>query len=238
MDKLAKVMGGVPRLKLMRLFLFNPQGSFDEKTLARRAQLTPAVLKEELQFLSSARLIRKKYRAPLKQVVRKKSNKHSARSKTKTRITLKAQPTLWSLNNAFPFWKELTALMTAVAPMGEPALINKFEKLGRLKLLVTAGVFTGTPESSLDVLVVADQIPKNTIDRLMGALEAEMGRELRYAAFETEEFLYRLNLYDRLLRDVFDFQHKILLDKLHGSYEHRSPLYPQRAVRTPDKMIQ
>lgn len=235
MDKLAKVMGGLPRLKLMRLFLFNPQSFFDEKTLARRTQLTPAALRQELQFLYTARLIRKKSRVMLNKV---KTKTKKSSKKTKKQVRAKAQPITWVLNANFPFWKELTALMTAVAPMGESALVNKFEKLGRMKLLVTAGIFTGTPESSLDVLIVADHLPKNMVDRVMNSLEAEMGRELRYAAFETSEFLYRLNLYDRLLRDVFDFQHKILLDKLHGSYEHRSPLYPQRAVRTADKMLQ
>ena len=37
------------------------------------------------------------------------------------------------------------------------------------------------------------------------ALLAELGRELRYASFTTEDFKYRVGVYDRLIRDVFDF---------------------------------
>ena len=45
-------------------------------------------------------------------------------------------------------------------------------------------------------------------------LEAELGRELRFAAFTTEDFKYRVGVYDRLVRDVLDFPNRILLDKI------------------------
>ena len=48
----------------------------------------------------------------------------------------------------------------------------------------------------------------------MHALEAELGREIRYAFFTTPDFRYRLGVYDRLLRDVFDYPHRVLLDKI------------------------
>ena len=44
--------------------------------------------------------------------------------------------------------------------------------------------------------------------------DAELGREIRYASFETEDFRYRLGAYDRLLRDVFDYPHSLLIDKI------------------------
>jgi hypothetical protein len=43
------------------------------------------------------------------------------------------------------------------------------------------------------------------------ALEAEIGREIVYAVFDYKEFLYRLNMYDKLIRDVLDFPHKVLV---------------------------
>ena len=45
-------------------------------------------------------------------------------------------------------------------------------------------------------------------------LEAMMGIELRYAAFSTNDFMYRMSIYDRLLRDVLDYPHQIIVDKL------------------------
>ena len=42
-------------------------------------------------------------------------------------------------------------------------------------------------------------------------LEAEIGAELTYATFETKEFIYRLNMYDKLVRDILDFPHEVVL---------------------------
>ena len=43
-------------------------------------------------------------------------------------------------------------------------------------------------------------------------LEAEIGKELAYAVFDTPDFLYRANMYDKLVRDVIDFPHEKVLD--------------------------
>jgi hypothetical protein len=45
-------------------------------------------------------------------------------------------------------------------------------------------------------------------------LESEIGRELRYALLTTQEFFYRLNMNDHLLRDVLDYNHRIMFDRL------------------------
>src|SRR3989344_3768467 len=45
------------------------------------------------------------------------------------------------------------------------------------------------------------------------AIEAELGRELRYASFTTDDFNYRLGIYDRLIRDIFDYPHQAILDR-------------------------
>jgi hypothetical protein len=52
---------------------------------------------------------------------------------------------------------------------------------------------------------------KNKIEEVVRKLEAEIGTELVYAVFETKEFIYRLNMYDKLIRDILDFPHEILL---------------------------
>ena len=45
-------------------------------------------------------------------------------------------------------------------------------------------------------------------------MEAEMGRELQYATLSTEEFFYRRSIGDRLVRDVVDFPHEVLVDRI------------------------
>ena len=46
------------------------------------------------------------------------------------------------------------------------------------------------------------------------ALEAELGIEIRYATFSTDDLLYRVGMYDKLTRDVFDYPYQILIDKI------------------------
>jgi len=37
---------------------------------------------------------------------------------------------------------------------------------------------------------------------------------VRYAAFPSDEFQYRLDVYDKLIRDVFDYPHRIIVDRI------------------------
>jgi hypothetical protein len=60
---------------------------------------------------------------------------------------------------------------------------------------------------------------KAAVDRVIHTLESELGSELRYAVFETSDFSYRLNIYDKLIRDVFDFPHEKILDRIGITYK-------------------
>jgi len=62
--------------------------------------------------------------------------------------------------------------------------------------------------------VVGDRLEERSLDTAVQKLEAELGRELRFAAFSTEEFRYRVGVYDRLIRDALDYPHKVILDKI------------------------
>ena len=55
---------------------------------------------------------------------------------------------------------------------------------------------------------------KNTLSSVIKSIEAELGKELTYAYFETQDYQYRLSMYDKLIRDVLDYPHQVLLDKI------------------------
>jgi hypothetical protein len=61
---------------------------------------------------------------------------------------------------------------------------------------------------------VGDGVKKAKLDSIIKSVEAEVGKELRYAFFSTDEFKYRMSMYDKLVRDILDYPHKVLLDKL------------------------
>ena len=64
------------------------------------------------------------------------------------------------------------------------------------------------------MLVVGDRLKQAKLLSMMLSIEAELGKELRYAAFETTDFQYRLSIYDKLIRDILDCRHEKILNKL------------------------
>ena len=81
-------------------------------------------------------------------------------------------------------------------------------------MVIVSGVFIQNPESRVDLLIVGDNLKKGAITRIVKTMEAEIGKELIFASFETPDFHYRLGMYDKLVRDILDYPHQKLLDKL------------------------
>jgi hypothetical protein len=77
-------------------------------------------------------------------------------------------------------------------------------------MLVVAGAFLKDEKSRLDILVVGDSISQKKFENVVRNLESEIGKELRYSAFTTDEFKYRISMYDKLVCDVFDFEHEVV----------------------------
>jgi hypothetical protein len=72
-------------------------------------------------------------------------------------------------------------------------------------------VFIKNHDSRVDLLIVGNKMKKSKIEEGIRRIEAEIGTELTYAIFDTKEFLYRLNMYDKLIRDILDYPHEIVL---------------------------
>ncbi|OHA20478.1 MAG: hypothetical protein A2849_00580 [Candidatus Taylorbacteria bacterium RIFCSPHIGHO2_01_FULL_51_15] len=203
MDILGKLFGSESKVKIMRLFLFNPETPFTKEDVAERARVSVALARHELSLLRKMRLIRNK--GFVKRVLRKSGKKNKfVRTKVGGLI----------LNPTFPYFAELQRLLIDTSLLKGDEIVRKLSRAGRLKLVITAGVFIHDTESRVDMLVVADHLRRGTLEGIMRGLEAEIGKELQYAAFETGEFNYRLGMYDKLIRDILDFPHKTVLDRI------------------------
>jgi hypothetical protein len=187
MDSLAKLFGSPARVKLLRLFLFNDDLTFLATEAAFRARLTKEVARKELTQLVNAGILRKK--------------------------TGKS-PVGYSADKRFPHYDALRVFLRTTTDVSDSAIVTSFKKAGTVKLVVLSGLFTGALESKLDVLIVGDRMEERPLATAIHALEAELGRELRYACFTSEQFKYRLGVYDRLLRDVFDYPNRVIVDKI------------------------
>lgn len=187
MEPLAKIFGSPARLKILRLFLFNQSAQFTIADIAGRAKLTPVAVRRELADLLAAELLRKKgVRAAARYQVNPRFE-HLAAFDTFIRDTTNVRP---------------------------QDILAALRRVGVVRLAVLSGFFTSMIEPQVDLLVVGDHLDERVLATTVRSLEAELGREIRYAAFATDDFKYRRGVYDRLLRDVFDYPHRLLLDKI------------------------
>ena len=203
MDILGKLFGSESKVKIMRLFLFNPETPFVAETVADRIKAGLSSVRQELGTLRQMKLIRpKSFRV---RIVKRKNGKQR---------TVHRKLSGFALNASFPYLQELQRLLLNKSLLQGEEIRKRLASAGKLKLVIIAGLFIQNPESRLDILVVGDHLRKPQIRHKIKAMESEIGKELRYAAFETSEFNYRLGLYDKLVRDVLDYPHLVVFDRL------------------------
>jgi hypothetical protein len=195
MDTLAKLFGGQPRVKIMRLFLLNQECSFSIEDIMSRSRVTKANVRRELNALLAMGFI-----------------KHKMITKEGYRGSKKRVPA-WFLNNSFPYLNSVRDLLVDPKLILQEDLISRFRQAGKIKFMLVAGVFIGDSKNSrVDLLIVGDKLKKNIIQQVVKGLEAEIGKELDYVVFDSTEFKYRLDMYDKLVCDIIDYPHEKLVD--------------------------
>lgn len=202
MDTFGILFGSQARVKLMRLFLLNSEDVFEKDDIVKRSRVTAPVVKKEIAQLEKAGLIKKK------------SFFKEAKGKTTKGTPKKKRAYGWTLNHSFELLKQLREFIIDTEPMRKQEITNKFKNTGKVKLLIASGIFTQDHDTRIDLLVVGDDINKSSIENALRAVEAEVGREISYAYFDTQEFLYRVSICDKFVRDVVDYPHEKLINKL------------------------
>ena len=197
-DILGKLLGGVARVKIMRLFLLNPQQGFEAADVAERSRINISIARRLSNGLAGMEFVRK--RSFTKEITHKRTGKVS-----------KKRVQGWFLNTEFPYLSELRQLLVEGEFFKHEDIARRFRQAGRIHLLVLSGVFMHHSGNRLDILIVGDNIRRPAIQRTISVLESELGRELSYAVFDTSDFKYRVSMYDKLIRDVFDFPHERLI---------------------------
>ncbi|TAL49430.1 hypothetical protein EPN83_00790 [Patescibacteria group bacterium] len=203
MDTLSKLFGGTAKVKLLKLFVFNPGAIYDISDLARRTKENPRSVRRELPALRRVGLIKRK--SFYKTVLVKRRRR---------RLSKKVRTPGWIFNDHFKPRVPLQTFLITMSHLEPKEIARKLQRGGAVKLIIIAGTFIQDPESRVDLLVVGDHIRRGVIESAIKSIEAEMGRELRYTIFDTSEFRYRLAMYDKLVRDILDYPHEKILNKI------------------------
>ncbi len=196
-DPLAILFGSAARVKLLRFFLFNPSRHFTFDDISRRAKLVRRTARTEINALERAEVIKKK------QVY-----------ETKEGSDKKIRMQAYVLNKDFPDLQSLQNFLFETAPINGKTVLKHLRNAGPLDVVVVAGIFVRQFEQRLDILLAMKKLPTAKVENAIRALEAELGVEIRFAAFLTEDLVYRVGMYDKLTRDVFDYPHQIVVDRV------------------------
>lgn len=194
METLAKLFGGTARVKIMRLFLLNGGSAFEVDEIVSRSRVTKPNTRKEINALSAMGFIKQRT------LVREGSR------------GAKKRVTAWQLNSTFQYLDAVRDLLVDPHLLLEDDLTARFRQIGKIKLMVVSGVFIGDDKSRVDILLVGDKLKKNILQQVIKGLEAEIGKELDYVVFDTTEFKYRLDMYDKLVCDILDLPHQSLID--------------------------
>jgi hypothetical protein len=203
-DPLGKLFGTPARVKMLRLFLFNPETLYDKEEIAAKTRSPVRQVVKELQVLKSAKLIRQ--RNFTKTIFKKKDRQE---------VSVNKRVIGWGMDERFPYQRELRQFMLATIPVHDSDIAKRLSRAGRIALVVVGGSFLDPEtDSQIDLLVVGDRINRAYLEAAIKTIEAEIGRDIRYAQLTLPDFSYRRTIHDRLIRNVFDFPHRAVLDRM------------------------
>lgn len=196
-DPLSILFGSTARVKLLRFFLFNPSKEFLFDDISRRAKLVRRTARTEISSLEKAG------------VIKQKTMYIEVEGKTK-----KMKAVGYTLNKDFQELQALQTFLFETAPIDGKNLLKHLRQAGVLDFVGISGVFVRDFEQRIDVMLAMKKFSQAKVEKAIRALESEIGMEIRFAAMSSEDLMYRVGMYDKLMRDFFDYPHEILVDKI------------------------
>ncbi|MBI4132832.1 MAG: hypothetical protein HY473_01970 [Candidatus Sungbacteria bacterium] len=202
MDTLENIFGSPIRAKVLKLFLMNPDSQWAAADASRQIRIRSA------QFLAEAGRLKRL------NILKSMSVRVVVDAPRRRRGPRVVRTRVFAANKDFPLFPELQNLILKSAPHAKGQLAVRIKRLGNVKLAVLAGVFIDNPASRVDLLIVGDGLSKSRMKSFIQWLEAEMGKELNYVAMSSLEFKYRMDMYDRFVRDVLESAHETVVNRL------------------------
>lgn len=200
MEYLTKLFGSSARVKLLRLFLFNPERVYDRDSIASATRVATETVAKELVGLARTGILKRKSFTKIVPGVGK--------------IAKKRKTIGWTLDQKYPYKVELSRFLHETLSISDVDIRNRFRGVGTVHLLVVAGFLIDKIESPLEILLVGNKLDNAGIATSVRDFESECGRDIRYAVLSVEEYLFRKRVRDKLVRDLFDFPHHILIDRI------------------------
>lgn len=184
------LFGSKTRVKLLHLFLNNPNRAFYVREITRKIDEQINSVRRELANMLSIGIIQ------------------SDSANNRLYYEVSQQYTHYEALRAIFGDSEFKAQATQGSANDWP---NRLKAIGDVRLALLSGSLVRGSASELDVLLVGN-INKTQLKRFIKELETEEGRALNYTVMTYEEFYYRLSVKDRFITDIINNKFTLLQD--------------------------
>ena len=187
-----QLFGSKTRVKLLHLFLSNPDRAFYVREITRKIDEQINSVRRELANMLSIGVIKNdSIDNKLYYEVNKDYEHYNA------------------LQQMFTDNKSTPQNSTA-KPKAHPWK-KHVDQLSNLRLALLSGGLAGNPASQVDILLVGSpNLPQ--VKRLVKKFEEEEARPLNYAIMDYDSFYYRLSIKDKFINEIIDRPHIALID--------------------------
>lgn len=185
------LFGSKTRVKLLHLFLNNPEKSFYVREITRMIDEQINSVRRELANMVSVGIVQQ------------------------DAIDNKLY---YSVNEDYPYIKPLAAIFSdknTEDGMGAASSVSWKDSLGRmrgLRLAIISGKLVVGSSSAVDLLLVGDDMSAVTIKNLVKKIEKDRKIEINYAVISYDDFYYRMSVKDRFIMDIIRNKHFVLVD--------------------------
>jgi predicted transcriptional regulator len=185
---LEQILSSVARTKILKFFCVHAQEKFFVRELSRRLNLQLNSIRRELANLEKFGFLK---------------SEESAGKK------------YYYTNLEFSLFAEIKNLVFKSLALEEMNIANQMSKVPGLKLLMFTGVLTESPAAT-DVLIVG-KVNKTKFNKYLKKIAEGLPEDLRYTFLPLKEYLYRLDITDKFIYDVWANPNVIVIDKISES---------------------
>jgi predicted transcriptional regulator len=192
---LSQLFGSHARVKILKIFLFDPDKKYYIRQLARDLKLQVNSVRRELENLENFGLLS---------------------SQVETGDDGKGQDKkFFKVNRNFVLFDELKSLIIKSQILHSQDFVKELKKICDPKLLVLTGVFTNNRQSQTDIFLVA-KVNRGMLKKLIDDFQDLLGREINYTVMDLKEFKYRKDITDVFLYSILDNPKLVIIDDIKG----------------------
>ena len=205
-----QLFGSKTRVKLLKLFMSNPNRSFYVREITRKIEEQINSVRRELANLLSLGLITSdSTNNKLYYEVDQKYEHYNALSELFTGKKSVPSPAVTSDEDTEKVNGnvEKTVKTQKISSVDDKV----WNKAGNIAGLAYSGAFTRDSQAPVDIIIIGD-VPVSRAEAAVAELEKQEGRELRYAVMEPEEWEYRKQINDKFWLQVVGSKNLVIID--------------------------